>query len=290
MANPSSSLKSIPSFESLTSAESAIFSRVLEEWTCRAGKLAVVDESLLVVRKGRFRLNAEKGSEHLVFAEIGPGDLVGELPFFESDPVAVRVEAESDSTCFAFDRRALKNTFRYCRTGAVKFLVVFARSLSHKIRSANDVLQRTKAKKPRSGNELRPVQLDPLELQRLMTFSVTRTYREGEVLFREGDVGRELFIIGDGEVEILKEESSSESIVLARLGSGESFGEMAFVDERPRSATAVARSSLHVHVLPSGSLDKAVDYNVGIALYLTGVICRIMARRLNITLMRLVAS
>jgi CRP-like cAMP-binding protein len=79
-------------------------------------------------------------------------------------------------------------------------------------------------------------------------------------------------------------------MTLARLGPGDFFGEMAFVDDKPRSAAAVARSALNVLALPSGSLEKAVEYNVGMALYVTSVICKIMARRLNVTLRRLGAK
>jgi CRP-like cAMP-binding protein len=62
---------------------------------------------------------------------------------------------------------------------------------------------------------------------------------------------------------------------------------MAFVDAEPRSADAVALSPLRVHVLPAGSLDRVVEYNVGTALYLTSVICKIMARRLNASLKKM---
>jgi hypothetical protein len=43
-------------------------------------------------------------------------------------------------------------------------------------------------------------------------------------------------------------------------------------------------------MLPAGSLERALEYNVGTALYLTSVICKIMARRLNFTLKRLGAK
>ena len=97
-------------------------------------------------------------------------------------------------------------------------------------------------------------------------------------MFQEGDEGKELFVIGEGEVEIRKESASGESMTLARLGPGNFFGELSFIDQRPRSASAVARGVLDVYVVPAETLERAIEYNVGAALYLTSIICKIMAQ------------
>ena len=72
-----------------------------------------------------------------------------------------------------------------------------------------------------------------------------RDYPAGEVLFREGDRGQQMFVVQAGSVEIRRRVGDSERIV-AVVPPGEFFGEMALIDERPRSATAVAlrRSNL----------------------------------------------
>ena len=161
--------------------------------------------------------------------------------------------------------------------------------MAEKIRSANELLQQFPASSQASeGVDFSPSQLKAFDLQRLKSLTATRSYNKGSVLFSEGDASGELFVIDDGEVEILKKGDSSQILSLARLGPGDFFGEMAFVDTKPRSAEAVALSPLRVHVLPSGSLERAVEYNVGTALYLTSVICKIMGRRLNSTLRRIV--
>jgi CRP/FNR family transcriptional regulator, cyclic AMP receptor protein len=66
-----------------------------------------------------------------------------------------------------------------------------------------------------------------------------RTYSNGEIVFEEGSPGREMFIVHSGRVRIFMS-GPDEEILLAVLGPGEVFGEMALVDDGPRSATATA--------------------------------------------------
>jgi CRP-like cAMP-binding protein len=268
-------------------AEASVFETELKQQSYRSGEKVAREEALLLVRKGTLELQVETPSGPLRFGTIGTGGLLGEIGLFVSDPVHVQAQAESDADCLVADLRPLKSSFRYSRTGAVKFMGIFARSLSDKIRSANDMLQKAPpSSEPPTSGAFRPSQLDALDLKRLKSLTAARSYAEEDVLFREGDAGEELFVIEQGEVEILKKKDSGEPITLAALGPGDFFGEMAFVDAKPRSAEAVARSPLHVHVLPAGSLDRVIEYNVGTALYLSSVICKIMARRLNATLRR----
>jgi CRP-like cAMP-binding protein len=63
----------------------------------------------------------------------------------------------------------------------------------------------------------------------------TRKVSTGTVIFQEGDPGAEMFGVVDGEVEL-----RGAGGLLRRLGPHEVFGEMALVDDSPRSATAVA--------------------------------------------------
>jgi CRP-like cAMP-binding protein len=64
-------------------------------------------------------------------------------------------------------------------------------------------------------------------------------YSEGDVLFNEGDAGDCMYVIQLGKVRISKNTPTGE-VVLADLGQGEIFGEMALFDKMPRSATATA--------------------------------------------------
>ena len=80
-----------------------------------------------------------------------------------------------------------------------------------------------------------------LELVRLLKICHTRKFQAGETLFREGDHGDRLYVLIAGQVHIQKRRDGNRE-VLATLGIGECFGEMALVDQEPRSADAIAAS------------------------------------------------
>jgi CRP-like cAMP-binding protein len=67
-----------------------------------------------------------------------------------------------------------------------------------------------------------------------------RKYKEQETIFYEGEPGVGMYIVQEGSIGIYKNTSASEKEELARLSAGEFFGELALLDETPRSANAVA--------------------------------------------------
>lgn len=69
----------------------------------------------------------------------------------------------------------------------------------------------------------------------------TRTYQQGDIIFREGDPGQVLYLIQDGQVRIfINGLDGSETSVILFGKPGDIFGELAVIDGLPRSATAVA--------------------------------------------------
>jgi CRP-like cAMP-binding protein len=66
-----------------------------------------------------------------------------------------------------------------------------------------------------------------------------KEYKEGEVIFHQGDVGNTMFVIQDGEVEAVAE-SNGEEYRLRSMGPNEFFGEMALFEKAVRTATVRA--------------------------------------------------
>jgi CRP/FNR family cyclic AMP-dependent transcriptional regulator len=88
-----------------------------------------------------------------------------------------------------------------------------------------------------------------------------RRLRRGDVLFREGDAGKELFFIRSGTVIVSKHVKGRVEQVLARLGPGDFFGEMSLFDDQPRSATIQAESETVMYGLDRSNLDHLIEQN-----------------------------
>jgi CRP/FNR family transcriptional regulator, cyclic AMP receptor protein len=69
-------------------------------------------------------------------------------------------------------------------------------------------------------------------------------FTPGEALFREHDQTYHFFIIQEGQVEVFKTAKDGNRIPLATVGAGTSIGEFAMIDRLPRSATAVAKTTV----------------------------------------------
>lgn len=71
----------------------------------------------------------------------------------------------------------------------------------------------------------------------------------GETIMREGERGDRLYCIVEGEVEVLRREAEGVNTVIARLGPGETIGEMELIDMMPRSATVMALAPCTLYAL-----------------------------------------
>jgi len=82
---------------------------------------------------------------------------------------------------------------------------------------------------------------------------VRKPFKKGEVIFETNEKGDELFLINSGKVEI----RSREGFLLATLGEGELFGEMASImGERERTARAVSASTAVIDVIDASTMQR----------------------------------
>lgn len=92
--------------------------------------------------------------------------------------------------------------------------------------------------------------LPPEELQALRSITQERQFAAGSEIFREGDRGDGVYVVQDGLVEISGLVRSNIRRVFSRLGPGEIFGEMAVIEQLPRSATAQSLKATVVYFIP----------------------------------------
>lgn len=92
-----------------------------------------------------------------------------------------------------------------------------------------------------------------------------RDFNPGEVIIEDGTRGTEMFIVQSGKVKVYKVINGVEK-VLATMGAGEFFGEMALFNNKPRSASISAEEPTRVIVIDSKTLESMIKNNAEIAI------------------------
>ena len=111
-----------------------------------------------------------------------------------------------------------------------------------------------------------------VRLDMFATEDSPRTCGLGELIFQKYDMGAEMYVVLDGQVEL-----TIDSKVLEVLGPGEPFGEMALIDQVPRTATATAKTPCKLAVISEKRFLFMVQQTPSFALQ----IMKVMADRLR---------
>jgi len=120
-------------------------------------------------------------------------------------------------------------------------------------------------------------------LKKILAIGTERAVGAGEVVFREGDAGSEFYVLIQGKVRISKMVPGIGEEALAILEPGSHFGEMALIDDTPRSADAIAHSSCRLWVIQKSDLDELMFLHKDLAYELLWTFVRTLAVRLRET-------
>jgi len=110
---------------------------------------------------------------------------------------------------------------------------------------------------------------------------VERRYEPGEILFQEGEIGRALYILESGHVEISRRNKQGQLTRVAVLNPGDYFGEMSLLDELPRSATAAAMDPVRAHLLYKTELEKVCRISPRVGVAIMGHLAGLLAARIR---------
>jgi len=126
-------------------------------------------------------------------------------------------------------------------------------------------------------------ELSRRELGRVSDIIHDRKYEKGETLFKMGQPGAAFFIIMKGELDIIVPQDGGDPLTLATIGEGQSVGELALLDDSPRSAEAVASKNTHALAFFREDLHKLLksEPHIGSKIYKT--LSSIIGMRLRAT-------
>ena len=269
------------------------------------------NRDLKIVREGTVRISRATPVGIQVLSTLDVGSLFGEVSFLDGLPRSATAYGVGEGSLYTIPAIALDAVVATDRELAVSLLWGFWQTLAEKVRSANaqmselfgapsepfqlergedgagdrvDIAEETKL------DILREQGLSAQELRLLAKYSRERQYGTDGLIFAEGDPGDCLYIVVDGAVRISRMVPGMGEECLAILERGEVFGELALIDDQPRSADARAhRSTTTVFSISRSLLEEVLSMDPDAAVQFLNLLCRLLCRRLRAMNERLVA-
>jgi len=125
--------------------------------------------------------------------------------------------------------------------------------------------------------------LTPDEMSAVAEIAQGQFFQKGDSVFLRGEPATAMYLIQFGSVKIQQTTKSGDNLDVATLGTGSHFGEMPFVDNEVRSATAVAAESCEMIVIPYDKLNQLLSKNMSIANKFYRELAKFMCGRLRAT-------
>ncbi len=258
-----------------------------------------------VVKDGRIEIRKDTPFGPQILGSLEPDTIFGEMNFIDRTHRSSDAMAVEPSSCYTFSFSALDQLMDQEKELAVGLHWAFWRSLSEKVRDANEQLKLFFQEDAKKGagrkraegkRELEQVTvksedkvdlfkergLSAAEMKLLATFSTEERFREGSMIFREGEKGDKLYIVLDGRVRISKFIPGVGEEALAVLDRGDFFGEMALIDDKARSADAKAHDGdATVLSIDRSTLNEILSMDPHASLQFLNLLCRMISRRLR---------
>jgi CRP/FNR family transcriptional regulator, cyclic AMP receptor protein len=124
--------------------------------------------------------------------------------------------------------------------------------------------------------------LSPEALAKIESRAVTRNYPRNAVVISEGDEATSMFIIVSGSVKVYHTEADGKETILNSQGPGQHFGELALVDDAPRSASVMTQEPSRLLVLSKAAFREVLEESPEVGYHLVQALAR-QVRRLTET-------
>ena len=123
------------------------------------------------------------------------------------------------------------------------------------------------------------------DLSKIEAIAELESYSSGDLIFRQNDVADAFFVIQHGMVNIELDEKVDKSghIAVATLGTGSHFGEMGFLDDQPRSASAIAASYSDILRIGYSATKEVLKSDSALSIHVYKQLAIFMCSRLRLT-------
>jgi CRP-like cAMP-binding protein len=266
---------------------------------------------LKVVREGTVRITRSTPVGLQVLTTLSKGALFGEVSYLDRLPRSATAVAVGTAEIYSMSAAALDQAVENDRELAVSLLWGFWQTLADKVRAANaqmnelfgapttpaqsqrveaEVGQRVHLAEETKVDILREQGLSAQELRLLAKYSREKSFPADALIFGEGELGDSLYIVVDGSVRISRIVPGMGEECLLVLERGDVFGELALIDDRPRSADARAHGGpCTVFAVSKSLLEEVLSMDPDAAVQFLNLLCRLLCRRLRAMNERLVA-
>lgn len=126
------------------------------------------------------------------------------------------------------------------------------------------------------------------EIDIIARYLNVQTFEPGEYIFRQGERQNFMAFIVSGKIEIIKESADSLEIIVVSLLPRTCFGEMSFVDDEPRSASAVVKEHSTLLFFSTNNFERLSDEHPKLGMKIIKNVAKTISQRLRMTTGKLV--
>ncbi len=260
-------------------------------------------KDIYLIDVGEIHIQRQTPYGRYTLAKLKSGDVFGETSFVDQNARSGDASIELETVLFSTNLEALNPIIEADQRFALALYWALWKSLSSKLRHTNGVLARFFSTADSTTSESNTIQepektihvgvgtkrslfqeqkLSPLEINFLATLSNEQKIQPNSYIFHEGEKGDRMYVVLEGQVMISKQIAGAGEEALAFLVRGDYFGEMALIDQEPRSADAKAHESGAVVLSISRDVIKGIlDIQKVSSLSLLRLLCNLVAKRLR---------
>ncbi|MFC1532356.1 cyclic nucleotide-binding domain-containing protein [Thermodesulfobacteriota bacterium] len=242
-------------------------------------------EEMYLVKKGEVTVSINGYK----LAVLGPGEIFGEISLFYSVKRTATIKAAGDNTILGVLTRdrfggLLKSSEPYCYDLIYRLYNILPdrmRNLNDKYKTAIEALKLILNGDMKKEPIVKHLESKPItdlftkltQEEVISVFSDLRDFDVEQLIFAEGDKADGAYYILEGRAKVITLSPNYEEIMLGELGAGDIFGEMALIDDKPRSASVLTATPCKVGFINSKTFNEFMESRSELAFRLMAYIC-----------------